>query len=287
MSTEATIQSVADTALMVAAFRAHETNRSDALIRDPLAGKLVGDRGFEIAKQMRCAEMTAWMVIMRTTIIDSYIEKILKTGIDTVINLGAGLDTRPYRMKLPENLKWYEVDLPQIIDMKNSKLGEDKPSCNLNRLTIDLSIPKARHDFFTKISNESEKVLLITEGLLSYLEPSQVDLLAKEVLSFNKIQFWIADYFAPSVFQFLKGKKRKEQMKKAPLLFLPDDWFGFFAERGWVPDEFRNYTDASHKFNRPIPIPLMQSILGIFSAGAPERFWKNSGYALLCRTSKK
>ena len=39
------------------------------------------------------------------------------------MNLGAGLDARPYRMELPETLRWIEVDYPQVIDWKAEKLG--------------------------------------------------------------------------------------------------------------------------------------------------------------------
>ena len=44
------IQHVSDTAFMVAGFRAEETDRPDALFRDPLAAKLVGDHGANILK---------------------------------------------------------------------------------------------------------------------------------------------------------------------------------------------------------------------------------------------
>ncbi len=92
---------VSDIALWVAHYRAIESQRPDALFKDRLAPVLVDDRGRRIAASMhsnsRCME---WSVVIRTAIIDELTYELVKEGVDTVINLGAGLDTRPYRLNL-------------------------------------------------------------------------------------------------------------------------------------------------------------------------------------------
>lgn len=120
---EATIKNVSDTAFWIAHLRAIETERADALFRDPLADRLAGERGREIAEAMPMWRMIAWTVAIRTCIIDDYIRFAVVEGVDTVLNLGAGLDTRPYRMDLPGSLDWVEADYPQIIEYKKSRLG--------------------------------------------------------------------------------------------------------------------------------------------------------------------
>ena len=45
VESEAAIEDVADTALWIAAYRARETARADALFRDPLAARLAGTKG--------------------------------------------------------------------------------------------------------------------------------------------------------------------------------------------------------------------------------------------------
>ena len=69
-------------------------------------------------------------MVIRTLIIDDLIENAVAAGIDTVVNLGAGLDARPYRMKLPESLHWIEVDYPQVIDWKADKLAAIIPAAD-------------------------------------------------------------------------------------------------------------------------------------------------------------
>ena len=84
-----------------------ESARSDALFHDPLAGGLAGERGLRIA---RSRPDGAWVVAIRTVLIDAFLRSAIVSGIDTVINLGAGLDTRPYRMDLPSARPDYHVN---------------------------------------------------------------------------------------------------------------------------------------------------------------------------------
>src|SRR5690242_20465118 len=100
------VQSVADTAWWVASFRAVETNRNDALFRDPLAGELAGARYTFIARALSWANWFAWATVVRTYMFDRHISEQVRRGVDTVVNLGAGLDARPYRMDLPKSLLW-------------------------------------------------------------------------------------------------------------------------------------------------------------------------------------
>src|SRR5689334_22545715 len=94
------IAHVSDTAFWVATFRADENERPDALFKDPFAARLVEGRGREIASKMENAAQVGWSVVMRTTIIDDFLRRLLADGVDLVLNLGAGLDTRPYRLEL-------------------------------------------------------------------------------------------------------------------------------------------------------------------------------------------
>ena len=69
---------------------------------------------------------------VRTSASDRLIYEALQSGVDTVLNLGAGMDTRPYRMKLPANLQWVEMDFPNIV--------EYKPVCKLERVLLHFFI---------------------------------------------------------------------------------------------------------------------------------------------------
>src|SRR5690242_597559 len=112
MAEEPAVRNVSDTALWVAVYRARESERQDALFYDPYARQLAGERGATIEKQIG---MPGWPIVVRTQVLDELILKAMEEdGFDTVLNLAAGLDTRPYRLALPTTLRWVEVDLPTM-----------------------------------------------------------------------------------------------------------------------------------------------------------------------------
>jgi len=89
---------------------------------------------------MTGAEQFEWMTVVRTVVIDRYLQEAIARGVDTVVNLGAGLDTRPYRMTLPASLSWVEVDMPKIVALKEDRLAGETPRCRLARIAADLSV---------------------------------------------------------------------------------------------------------------------------------------------------
>ncbi|HXW60270.1 MAG TPA: SAM-dependent methyltransferase, partial [Myxococcota bacterium] len=123
---------VSHTAWLVAAFRAQESKREDAHFRDPLAAKLLGDLEDQylvrFSKELR---NDPWILTVRTYFMDALIEKSIDQGIRTILNLGAGLDTRPYRLALPAHVRWFEADYPEVVSYKNEKLKNDKARCML------------------------------------------------------------------------------------------------------------------------------------------------------------
>src|SRR5579859_5459056 len=115
---EPVIRNISDTACWAAIYRARETERPEALFRDPFARKLAGARGEEIATSIPFSERQTWAWVTRTYLFDQFISEQVAVGADMVVNLAAGLDARPYRMPLPANLRWIEVDLPELLDYK-------------------------------------------------------------------------------------------------------------------------------------------------------------------------
>ena len=228
------IQNVSDTAFMVAGFRAAENERPNPLFRDPLAARLAGEHGGEIFATMPYSVVGAWSVVIRTVIIDELITRAIGEGVDTVLNLGAGLDTRPYRMALPEDLRWVEVDYPHVIGFKESRLTEEAPRCRLKRIELDLTDREALRRFLADMSARATKVLVLTEGVVPYLTETDVTGLAGDLRREEKIRYWIIDYFSPQAIRS-GDKLRAKFMRNAPFQFKPADWFGFFGAWAGVP----------------------------------------------------
>ena len=277
-----TIHHVSDTALWIAYHRAQESDRPDALFKDPLAHVLSGKKGEAIAAYMgRTALQVGWTVAIRTHIIDNYIQEAIRDGVDAVVNLGAGLDTRPLRMNLPESLLWVEVDYPTMIDYKEKMIGKEKARCRLERVRLDLSMIEKRKAFFDEVSRRAKKILILTEGVIPYLTEADVGELAKELRSYPPFQFWIAEHYSPLSYKYLRSPKRLKKMKNAPFRFYPDDWFGFFKKGGWTPRETRYLPETSKKLGRKIPAPWWVYIFTAFmSKERVTQHMRNMGYTL-------
>ena len=279
------IRNVSDTAFMVAGFRALETERAEPLFRDPLAAKLAGDHGRAILATVPQSFVGGWSVVIRTVIIDGFIQRAVKDGVDTILNLGAGLDTRPYRMELPQSLRWIEVDFPDVIALKESRLADEPPRCRLERVGLDLTDRAARRAFLSDISAGATKMLVITEGVVPYISEADVADLADDLRQVDKVRFWITDYFSPQAIKF-GAKLRRRFMRNAPFQFAPKDWFGFFAAHGWKASEIRYLSEEAERLGRPIPLPLWLKLwvkaAGIFVSHARrERMKRFAAYVLL------
>jgi len=282
MAEDSSIKNVADTALWVATYRADESKRPDALFHDRLAGVLAGDRGRSIAAVMPYPAIMTWILAIRTVAIDRLVLKAIELGIDTVVNLGAGLDTRPYRMELPATLRWIEVDFPNIIAYKNEKLAGEKPVCRLERIAADLSDVQLRRNLFQRIGSESKRALIITEGVIYYLSVADAAALSKDLFAVPSFHFWIQDYRQNASKQRMP-EKMKRMFKDSPILFDRDDWLPFFIEHGWTIGENILAYHESLRVNRPFPMAFPWNIVMLMTPKKVQQKWRESSGFVLYR----
>lgn len=280
------INDVSDTAYWIAHHRAVETARPDALFRDPLAGRLAGERGRDIAAAMPVPRMIGWSVTIRTCIVDDYIRSAVARGVDTVVNLGAGLDTRPYRMDLPARLRWVEADYPRIIEYKESVLAGEHPTCRLERVKIDLADRSQRQAFLAGLDAQAQRLLVLTEGVVPYLEVEEAAALADDLKALDHAAGWVVDYFSAEANRFRRRSGMTKAMQNAPFRFTPEDPFAFFAAHGWRTAEIRYLPDEGDRLRRPMPVnPLLKAFVGFITLFAPparrDALRRFAGYMLL------
>lgn len=284
---DAQIRDVSDTAFMVAAQRAMENDRKDALFHDPLADRLAGQRGRDIVNaSAHQKHFGYWFIVLRTLIIDDLLTAAITNGADTILNLGAGLDTRPYRLDLPKSLQWIEVDYPHMIDFKEAKLADQYPRPTLQRIKLDLSEEWSRRTLFNDINNKSKNVLVLTEGLVPYLTTDQAASLADDLRFQPNFKNWIVDYFAPQTYAYRNSRAMRKSMKNAPFRFEPQDYFQFFSQHGWQQKEIRFIADEATRRHRPITAPPLLKLIWITRAifanpARREAFRKLTAYVLL------
>lgn len=272
VSTEPLIRNVSDTARWVAVFRARETARPDAVFRDPLAARLAGERGEQIFAAMKFAEQASWSFVTRTWLADRFVAAEVQNGADMVINLAAGLDTRPYRLTLPSALKWVEVDLREILDYKEDVLKDEKPVCSLQRIRLDLSDIAKRKLLFQELSRSSRRAVVISEGLLTYLTEEAVGSLAHDLAQAANFDRWILDIASPGLLKMLQ-QRMGAQMQQAPMKFGPAEGPDFFVKFGWKPLEVCSMLKNAARLKRlPFFLRLM-ALLPDTKGKRPNQPW--------------
>src|ERR1700683_912147 len=260
---EPLIRNISDTARWVAAYRAMETERPDALFHDPYAWRLAGKKVRETAEAMPCQGKTMWPFTMRTYLIDEFIRGQIQKGTDMVINLAAGLDARPYRMDLPSSLQWVEVYLPQILAYKEQILVNEKPKCALERVRLDLSDRDARKALFQQLGSRSKSALILSEGLLVYLTPENVASLASDLAMPQSFRNWILDLASPGLLKMLAKRKMGQELSKTgiPFKFAPPEGPEYFEKFGWKPVDVRSVFKAAAAHKR---LPFFMRLFAFF-----------------------
>lgn len=280
----ASVSHVSDTARWVAIYRAMESERPDALFHDPWARKLGGPQGEAIVRSIPRGRQAAWAMIVRTQVMDEIILRTIADGkIDTVLNLASGLDTRPYRLPLPSSLRWVEVDFQDVLAYKRGIIGDEKPRCVVEYDPVDLTDNAARLDLMTRIGQSSSRTLVITEGLLVYLQPEQVARLARDLCTPASFRWWLIDLASPDLLKRLK-KSWGKSLAQAPFIFGPPEGTQFFDAYGWREKEYHSLFDESFRLNRTMPFARVFRFMGrLSSREKQERFKRFSGIALLER----
>jgi len=242
-SSQPRVEHVTDTALMVAAARALETARADGVVRDPLAQRLAGARGMALARTLTSPEWLGIGVGLRCRIIDEMLlEAIATEGIQTVVILGAGLDTRAWRLDVPPQLRWIEVDFADILEYKAEMLAGEKPRCRRECLAADLTDAAQRQAVFAAAG--SEPGLIVTEGLLLYLPASSTEALATESVRWSGIRRWIIDIAASNLMRNahvgklddIEKVRAQDRVEGRPILDMVE-------RHGWSLAARRSYAD--------------------------------------------
>jgi methyltransferase (TIGR00027 family) len=282
------IDNISDTARWVAMYRAMESERPDALFRDPFAKQLAGEKGDHIVRTMKDGRAMAWAMIVRTQVFDEIImAEIATDGIELVLNLAAGLDVRPWRLELPETLRWVDADLPDILRYKLETLGDAKPKCRYEAVEANLTDAAVRSALFARIGGEAHRVLVVTEGLLIYLSPSEVGALASDLHAQPSFGRWVIDLASPRLLKMMMKSWGKEVASgNAPFQFAPANGTNFFRDFGWEERAFYSTMEEAERLDREMKSRMMWlwKLMGRLS---PERmreeFRRMSGIVVLER----
>jgi methyltransferase (TIGR00027 family) len=166
-----------------------------SVINDPYADKFVIGSG--VIKLMGHS-LNVWLssklapgfhehLISRTRFIDDLIEKSAKEGIEQYVILGAGYDSRANRLNLPPSLKIFEVDQPEVSDIKLSKLPKDLPNLeNITYVNVDFSYQSLSEQLLTAGFDQTKSTIFTLEGVSQYITKEAVSSTIRELSLITK-----------------------------------------------------------------------------------------------------
>lgn len=159
-------EAIDDDAFRLAALIAEESGRADPLVVDPYASHLAGTRGARMLTEQPVPGQ-ADAIALSTAVVDEVVcDTVMRQRLHTVVHVGAGLDTRPFRLQLPSDLRWIELDRNTVLLYKGLRLAHLTPGCRVERVAADVSAPTALGAALRRACVGVARGLLITENAL-------------------------------------------------------------------------------------------------------------------------
>ncbi|HZC51805.1 MAG TPA: class I SAM-dependent methyltransferase [Mycobacterium sp.] len=227
--------SVGVTATMVAAARAVASRDDRPLIDDPYAEPLVRAVGVDLLTRLATGEVSpddlndvhdgasgsagamsrmADNMAVRTKFFDEFFLDATNAGIEQVVILASGLDSRAYRLPWPAGTVVYEVDQPQVIEFKTRTLAELGAAPTADRRTVAVDL---RDDWPAALRaagfDAARPTAWSAEGLLGYLPPEAQDRLLDTITELSAPGSRFATESAPNP-QPGDEDKLKERMQR-------------------------------------------------------------------------
>jgi methyltransferase (TIGR00027 family) len=160
---------ISTTAYYTLGVRSWDATRPKPVCGDTFAKYFMNDDAQAVWEKFKGFTMPNISNASRHAIIDNYLREALQTTPDaTVVIIGAGFDTRAYRIN---GGRWIELDEQPIISFKESVLPPAKASNSLTRIPIDFSQESIQQKLFPFATKK--KTHIVVEGVLMYLDNKQ------------------------------------------------------------------------------------------------------------------
>ncbi|GAA0448486.1 class I SAM-dependent methyltransferase [Streptomyces olivaceiscleroticus] len=252
------------TAVGVARVRALETEREDALFRDPLAQAFAAAGGLwpsspprpddEAARRRRLA--VSFSIVIRTNFLDDLLRQASASGVRQVVLLGAGMDSRAFRMDWPEGTRLFEVDTAAPLAFKASVLRQEWAVARCERITVPVDLHENWPGALTAAGHDpAVPTAWIAEGLLIYLPADAVELLlariSRQSAAGSRMGLTLG---SRGVIERFGADAAPGSAASMWVSEMPDDPVGWLAGYGWDAD-IHTLRERAAVYGRPISTP--------------------------------
>ena len=257
MGTTISNQLLGSTARWTASVRARESMRDGRLFHDPWADALAGPSGAAWIEQR--SDDSVIPIVIRTRYFDDFLQRITtQEGVQQVVLLAAGLDTRAFRLSWPEGTRVFGLDQPSVLEEKGQILnsGGGQPHCERRVIGADLALPWQEALIGAGFDANAPTVWLL-EGFLFYLANETITQLLDAVTSLAAPGSWLGFDIINSAMLTSPITRKWIEMQAssgAPWIGVMDDPVTFLAVRGWQATLTQAGADDAHYGRWPFPI---------------------------------
>lgn len=228
------INTVSNTAFYCCGIRMEDASRRQSICNDHYASRFMDERGLEIYEPFKTEIMPKISNIARCRIIDDKLQdEINKHGNSIVITIGAGFDTRPYRL---QGAQWIELDEPHLIDYKNEKLPISECNNSLQRIPINFASETIKEKLHAV--DNSKHIIIVIEGVFLYLEQQDIKNTIDQLQSLFPRHILLCDLLNKAFFERYTKPVHDKLVESG----------GTFSERQEKPEEIfinNNYKEIS------------------------------------------
>lgn len=181
------------------------------------------------------------------------------SGVDVVVNLGVGLDTRTYRLPALSGIPVWEVDQPEVIEQKRASLGRvfDSLPQNVTLVPVDFDYEDTREALKTHGYSTESRTFFILEGTTQYVTEkglqSTFDFLSATAQGSRLAFTYIRKDFIEG--RDLRGWEQayKKYVKGGVWLLglEPEGLADFLKKHGWRLIEDRGYDELAEQYVKP------------------------------------
>ncbi len=213
--------------------KAKDSNSKHSILHDKTAYDIVNTINYDFAK---FKDDNDSLTVVRAKQYDDWISEFINNNADAVIlYLGYGLDTRISRINLSSNISWFDLDYPEVINVRKTFYSEQD-----NYHMIEASITDSK--WLDAIPCD-RPTLILAEGVFEYLYPEEVKVLLNRLTDYflhGQIMFDVISSFARE-----SAKKKLKNMTG--------------AEHKWAVDNLSEIDILNPKMKRIKELPLFKS----------------------------
>jgi O-methyltransferase involved in polyketide biosynthesis len=202
---------IEDTLFLTLCGRALDSRSRRPILNDRMAADIVAKLGYDCGR-FRLSSSPIINIAHRAKKLDEVAEGFLRCHPDAVgIDLGAGLDTRFFRIAAPSTVDWYDVDLPEVVTARR-RLIPDR--VNAHGVAADLTDPT-----WLKVVPADRPAVIVADGLLAFLSPREMKSLLDRLIDhfpFGEVAFNGYSRFAIWAAKHYHGTQSVAGLLKSP-----------------------------------------------------------------------